>query len=170
MAFELPDNLHPDCGPVAWLLGTWRGNGHGDYPTISPFEYGEELIFTHDGRPFFHYMARAWIIDPETKEKVREAHLETGFLRCAPGPEAGTASLELVLTHNSGIIEIWYGLAAAGKVELHTAGVAHTETAKEVTGGKRIYGNVEGDLLYAYDMEAVGQPLQPHLWARLKRA
>ena len=31
-------------------------------------------------------------------------------------------------------------------------------------------GNVEGDLLYAYDMAAVGEALQPHLWARLKRA
>jgi hypothetical protein len=29
---------------------------------------------------------------------------------------------------------------------------------------------VEGDLLYAYDMAAVDQELQPHLWARLKRA
>ena len=35
--------------------------------------------------------------------------------------------------------------------------------------GHRIYGQVEGDLLYAYDMEAMGQELQPHLWARLQR-
>ena len=43
MPFELPDNLHPNCGPVAWLLGTWRGNGHGDYPTIEKFQFGQEL-------------------------------------------------------------------------------------------------------------------------------
>ena len=84
MPFELPENLHPDCGPVAWLLGTWRGNGHGDYPTIEQFQFGQELIFTHDGRPFFHYMARAWIVDDEG-EKVRDAAIETGFLRCKPG-------------------------------------------------------------------------------------
>lgn len=164
MAFELPDNLHPNCGPIAWLLGTWRGNGHGDYPTIEKFQYGEELIFTHDGRPFFHYFARSWIID-EAGEKVRDAHLETGFLRAV-----GDGKLELVLTHNSGLTEIWYGEAADGKVELHTAGIGYTETAKEVTSGHRMYGNVEGELLYAYDMEAQGQELQPHLWARLKRA
>ena len=63
MPFELPDNLHPDCAPIAWLLGTWRGNGHGDYPTIEPFQFGQEVIFTHDGRPFFHYMSRAWIVE-----------------------------------------------------------------------------------------------------------
>ena len=28
---------------------------------------------------------------------------------------------------------------------------------------------VEGDLAYAYDMAAMGQELQPHLWAKLQR-
>ena len=97
-------------------------------------------------------------------EKVRDAAQEAGFLRCRPGGD-----IELVLAHSSGISEIWYGKADAGKIELHTAGVGFTESAKEVIGGKRLYGNVEGDLLYAYDMEAMGQPLQPHLWARLER-
>lgn len=163
MPFELPENLHPDCGPVAWLLGRWGGRGHGDYPTIEKFEYGQELVFAHDGRPFFHYFARSWIVD-EAGEKVREASQEAGFLRCRPG-----GSVELLLSHASGVSEIWYGKAEGGKLELHTAGVSFTESAKEVTGGKRLYGNVEGDLLYAYDMAAVGQPLQPHLWARLVR-
>ena len=163
MPFELPENLHPDCGPVAWMLGTWRGNGHGDYPTIDAYQYGQELIFTHDGRPFFHYMARSWIID-ENGEKVRDAAQEAGFLRCRPG-----GNMELLLSHSSGISEIWYGKAEAAKLELHTAGVSFTESAKEVTSGKRLYGNVNSDLLYAYDMEAMGQPLQPHLWAQLER-
>jgi hypothetical protein len=164
MPFELPDNLHPDCAPVAWMLGTWRGNGKGDYPTIEPYDYGQELVFAHDGRPFFHYFARAWIVD-EHHEKVREAALETGFLRCRP-----EGKVELVLAHHTGFAEIWYGEAGDGKLELTTDAVARTESAKEVTAGHRLYGNVEGDLLYAYDMAAVGQALQPHLWARLKRA
>jgi hypothetical protein len=164
MPFELPDNLHPDCGPVAWLLGTWRGSGHGDYPTIEPFEFGQELIFTHDGRPFFHYFARAWIVD-EAGEKVRDAALETGFLRCRPG-----GKVELVLAHNTGFVEIWYGDATDGKLDLTTDAVARTETAKEYVGGKRLYGNVESELLYAFDMAAMGQALQPHTWARLVRS
>ncbi|MBC7277169.1 FABP family protein [Nocardioides sp.] len=164
MAFELPENLHPDAGPCAWMLGTWQGNGHGDYPTIDKFEFGQELIFTHDGRPFFHYFARSWIIDPETGEKVRDAALETGFVRFRPQGE-----VEWVMTHNTGIIEVWYGKAEGGKLDLTTDAVGRTETAKEYTAGKRLYGNVEGDLLYAFDMAAMGQALQPHLWARLKR-
>jgi hypothetical protein len=161
--FHIPENLHPNCGPVAWLLGTWGGSGQGDYPTIDAYSYGQEIVFQQDGRPFLHYFARAWIVD-ENGEKVREAAQETGFLRCL---EDG--KLELVLAHNTGFSEIWYGVAEGGKVELHTAGVGFTETAKEVTAGHRLYGNVEGDLLYAYDMEAMGQELQPHLWARLQR-
>ena len=105
MPFQLPENLHPDCAPVAWLLGTWRGNGHGDYPTIDSFQFGQELIFTHDGRPFFHYMSRAWIVD-DKGEKVRDAAIETGFLR----PKADGA-IELLLAHNTGFVEIYYGSA-----------------------------------------------------------
>ena len=164
MAFELPDNLHPDCGPIAWMLGTWRGNGHGDYPTIDPFQFGQELIFTHDGRPFFHYMARAWVID-DKGEKVRDAAIETGFIRAV-----GDAKFELLLTHNTGFAEIWLGEADNGKFEWTTDAVVRTGTAKDYSAGRRLYGNVEGDLLYAFDMAAMGQALQPHLWARLKRA
>ena len=164
MAFEIPDNLHPDCGPIAWLLGTWRGNGHGDYPTIDGFQFGQELIFTHDGRPFFHYMARAWIVD-ETGAKVRDGAIETGFIRAKP-----EGRVEVVLAHHTGFVEVWYGHAEGGKLEISTDAVARTETAKEYVAGHRLYGNVEGDLLYAYDMAAMGQELQPHLWARLQRA
>ena len=42
-------------------------------------------------------------------------------------------------------------------------------TAKEVNAGQRLYGIVEGALLYAQEMSAVGQPMSPHLSARLIR-
>jgi hypothetical protein len=164
VAFEIPENLHPDCGPIAWMLGTWQGNGHGDYPTIEPFQFGQELIFQQDGRPFFHYLARSWIVDDQSS-KVREAAQETGFIRARP-----EGMVEVLLAHMTGFVEVWHGEAGAGKLEIVTDAVARTDSAKEYVGGKRLYGNVEGDLLYAFDMAAMGQPLQPHLWARLQRA
>jgi len=168
MPFELPDNLHPDCGPIAWMLGKWGGQGHGAYPTIESFQFEQELIFTHDGRPFFHYFARAWIIDDEG-EKVRDAALETGFVRCKPGAQAGESQIEFLLTHNTGFAEVYYGTAGEAKLEIATDAIARTATAKDYAAGKRLYGYVEGDLLYAYDMAAMGQALQPHTWARLQR-
>jgi hypothetical protein len=58
---------------------------------------------------------------------------------------------------------------AFNRVELQTDVVARTESAKEVTGGHRLYGLIGEDLGWAYDMAAVGQELQSHLSAQLKK-
>ncbi|MPZ62620.1 MAG: DUF1794 domain-containing protein [Propionibacteriales bacterium] len=164
MPFEIPEDLHPDCMPIAWLLGTWHGNGQGDYPTIEKFSFRQEIAVAHDGRPFLHYFSRTWVTDDDGNT-LRPGALETGFLR--PRPEG---ELELVLTHPTGFAEIWYGEVDGAKIELTTDMVARTQSAKEYTAGHRMYGLVEGDLLWAFDMAAMGQPLQSHLWGRLKRA
>jgi hypothetical protein len=163
MPFEIPENIHPNCAPLAWLLGSWRGNGDGDYPTIDAFSWGQELIFQQDGRPFFHYMSRSWVVDAEGN-KVRDAQQETGFLRCLEGGD-----VELLLTHNTGISELFLGKVEGARLLLTTDAVMRTSTAKEVTGVQRMYGLVEGDLWFAMDMAAMGQELQPHLWGKLVR-
>ena len=163
MPFEIPENIHPNCAPLAWLIGSWRGNGEGDYPTIDKFTWGQELIFQQDGRPFFHYMARSWVTDADGT-KVRDAAQETGFLRCHDNGE-----VEFLLTHNIGISELWHGRVDGPRLQLTTDAVMRASTAKEVTAGQRMYGLVEGDLWFAMDMAAVGQELQPHLWGKLVR-
>ena len=55
------------------------------------------------------------------------------------------------------------------RIELSTDAVVRTSSAKEYVAGQRLYGLVEGDLLWTLDMAAVGQQLQPHIWARLQR-
>lgn len=163
MPFEIPSDLHPDLMPVAFLLGQWRGNGHGAYPTIEPFDFGQEVGFTHDGRRFLHYLSRTWLVEPDGTDG-RPLAIETGFLR-----PAGDGELELLLAHPTGITEIYYGSVDGAKVSLSTDAVARTATAKEYAAGQRLYGLVEGDLLWTFDMAAMGQDLQPHIWARLQR-
>ena len=164
MPFQIPSDLHPDLMPLAFLLGQWHGNGHGDYPTIDGFQFGQEVGFTHDGRPFLHYLSRTWLIDDEGNES-RPLALETGFWR--PRPNGG---LEVLLAHPTGYVEIYYGNVDGAKIALATDAVARTESAKEYTAGQRLYGLVEGELLWTFDMAAVGEGVQSHVWARLQRS
>ncbi|MGH7867967.1 MAG: FABP family protein, partial [Candidatus Dormibacteraceae bacterium] len=80
-------------------------------------------------------------------------------------------NLEVLLTHATGIAEIYYGRARdLTSWELATDIVTRTATAKEVTAGKRLYGIVNsGDLAYVEERSMVGQPLQPHISAYLTR-
>jgi nitrobindin-like protein len=160
---EIPSDLHPDCVPLAFLLGTWVGVGVGGYPTIEGFRFGQQLEFGHIGKPFLTYTSRSWLLDDDGN-RVRPLAMETGFWR--PQPDH---AVELLLAHPTGYVEIWLGEVDGAKVELSTDLVARTSTAKDYTSGHRLYGLVEGDLLWAYDMSAMGQPLQSHLSARLKR-
>ena len=165
MPFEIPPNIHPNCAPLAWLIGTWAGNGHGEYETIEDFQFGQEILFQQDGRPFIHFMSRSWIVDAQG-DHVREAAQETGFIR----PQEDR-SLEVVMAHNTGFVEIWHGELheEQPRFEIVTDAVARTATAKEYAGGKRLYGYVNGDLLYAFDMASMGHELQPHTHAQLVR-
>jgi hypothetical protein len=160
------------------LVGVWRGRGKGGYPTLTgyqgkpvaeQFDFGQEVRFSHDGRPFLSYESRSWLLDEEGAA-VRPAARETGWWRPVLVNGAATDELEVLISHPNGIQELYLGQATGTtKFELATDAVVRTSTAKEVSAGHRLYGIVDGALLYAYDMAAVGQPLQPHLSARLER-
>jgi hypothetical protein len=154
---------HPDLAPIRFLLGRWEGVGVGGYPTIESFQFGQELSFSHNGKPYLIYVSRTWLLDAEGRP-VRPLARESGFWR--PQPEN---KVEVVLAHPTGISEIYLGEVTGTKIELATDVVVRTASAKEVRAGRRLYGMAGEDLAYAFDMAAVGQPMQPHLSAQLKR-
>jgi hypothetical protein len=156
--------LHEALQPLSFLLGTWRGVGVGGYPTLEGFRYEEEIRFSSDGRPFLEYSSRTWIV-AEDGTRIRPGATEVGWWR----PGAGPRDVEVMLAHHTGIVAIYVGEVVFRKVELATDVVARTETAKEVTALRRLYGLVEGDLAYAVDLAAVDQPLQAHLSNRLTK-
>lgn len=164
MPVEIPTDLAPELVGLAWLIGRWEGAGVGGYPTVQDFRFGQQVEVSYTpGKTFLMYTSRSWILD-EQGQPVRPAAVETGYWRAHPDQP-----VELLLAHPTGYVEIWLGTVDGAKVELATDMVARTSTAKEYTAGHRLYGLVEHDLLWAFDMAAVGQPLQAHLSARLKR-
>jgi hypothetical protein len=155
--------VHPALQPLSFLLGRWEGPGVVGYPTIESAQFGQEVTFTHNGKPFLIYSSRTWKLGEEGQLGVPLA-METGFWR----PQQD-GQLEVVLAHPTGIAEIYLGEITGTKIEMATDAVMRTSTAKEVTAGRRLYGLIGSDLGYAYDMAAMGQPLQPHVSAQLKR-
>jgi hypothetical protein len=162
-----PD-LHPSLLALLPYIGEWRGRGKGGFPTIEDFDYAQEIRISHDGRPFLHYESRAWILDEESKP-VRPAMRELGWLRPVLEDGRATDEVEALLTNPTGVMELYLGRVSGTQLEMATDAVLRTSTAKEVTAGHRLYGIVEGALLYAQDMAAVGHGLSPHLSARLIR-
>ena len=157
----VPD-LHPGIAALAPLLGDWSGAGNGDYPTIAPFDYTEEVAIGHVGKPFLTYTQRTRSADGQP------LHTETGYLRM-PSPHR----IELMLAHPTGVTEIDEGTVAeqAGQLvlDLHSTTVGLSSSAKDVMALRRSI-TVSGDELhYTVMMAAVGQPLVHHLTATLHR-
>lgn len=162
---------HPDIAPLAGLLGTWVGEGEGEYPTIEPFRYREEISFTHVGKPFLAYRQST-----SSLATGLPAHAEAGYLRAV-----GHGQVELVLAHPTGLVEIEEGAIElahddrmltgvhALKLHLRSTTVAGAPTAKEVRSLERRI-EVAGEVLeYTLAMSAVGQAHQHHLRAVLHR-
>jgi hypothetical protein len=163
-----PD-LHPSLLGLLPYVGVWRGRGRGGYPTIGEdFDYAQEIRISHDGRPFLAYESKAWLIE-EDGTPIRKASREVGWWRPVMAGDKATDEMEALLSSPTGIMELYVGRIDHLKIEMVTDAVVRTASAKEVTAGQRLYGIVEGALLYAQEMAAVGQPLQPHLSARLVR-
>jgi hypothetical protein len=162
-----PD-LHPHLLGLLPFIGVWRGRGSGEYPTIEPFEYAQEVRISHDGRPFLSYESRAWLVDPDGA-KIRPSFREVGWWRPVVVDGTATDEVEALFCTPTGIVQIQIGQITNVRVEFSSDVVMRTSTAKEVTADHRLYGIVDRDLLYAQDMAAVGQPLSSHLAAKLTR-
>lgn len=151
--------FHPALDSLRFLIGTWRGAGSGHYPTISPFEYDEEISFVAGpGKPFLAYSQRTW-----RSGSGEPLHSESGYLRAV-----GEEQVELVIAQPTGIVEVHTGTVQDTTVDLRGSAFT-TPAARTVTATTREIEVVDDTLRYRLAMEAVGQPLQNHLSATLTR-
>jgi hypothetical protein len=131
---------------LARLVGTYVGDGDGDFPTVEPFRYREQVVFTASGGPVVAYSQRT--SDPVSG---RPMHAENGFLR-----PAAAGRVELLLAHSFGLTEVQEGeleLDADGVLRLHLASTAIgvAGTAKPVDAVRR-------------DLVLTGDVLRSELW------
>lgn len=154
--------LHPLCEPLRPLLGVWRGSGHGEYPTIEPFDYDEEITFAHAGKPFVSYMQRTTLASTGLP-----SHSEAGYLRAV-----GDDTYEFVISSPTGLVEIDRAVVTSGSeltIDVTASAVHRTPSAKSVTALVRRIVIDDDVLRYDFSMAAMGQPLTHHLRAELRR-
>jgi hypothetical protein len=173
----VPDTADVRSGPavddallsVLPLLGEWHGEGvragggavggaDGDH------RFGQWIRFSHDGRGFLAYESRAWRLTDDGKVVGPDVR-ESGFWR-----PRGEDDVELLVCTPDGLVELYLGRArTTTSWELSTDVVARTPDAPDVVRAVRLYGIVEGALMYAIDRAGPDEELRPTMSARLER-
>jgi hypothetical protein len=167
----VPDTVDVRSGPevsgdllsVLPLLGEWHGEGQAA-GTGGDHRFGQWIRFSHDGRNFLAYESRTWrltddgaVVGPDVRE--------SGFWR-----PRGQDDVELLVSSPDGLVELYVGTArTTTSWELTSDVVARTPDAPDVTRAVRLYGIVEGALMYAIDRADGDQPPRPVMSARLER-
>ncbi|MCZ4099458.1 FABP family protein [Streptomyces sp. SID13666] len=162
---EIPSDLHPDLVPLVFLLGRWEGAGVYDFPGAEKCNFGQEVTFSHDGRSFLEYTSHTWVLDAEGK-KLRPLESESGFWRIDKDRK-----VDVTVTRDEGVIEIWTGELADQKpqIDIVTDAVARLPEAPEYSGGKRLYGYVNSDLMWVGEKATPAVTLRPYMSAHLKK-
>ncbi|XP_052206543.1 peroxynitrite isomerase Rv2717c isoform X2 [Diospyros lotus] len=152
-------HVHPAVKPLSYLLGTWRGQGEGCFPTIASFKYGEEIQFSNlDNKPVIAYSSKTWKLS-----SGEPMHAESGYWR--PKPDG---TVEVVLAQSTGLVEVQKGTHNAEEkvVKLQSELVGNASKVREIT---RVFNLVNGELAYVVEMATNQTSLQKHLKASLKK-
>jgi hypothetical protein len=159
-----PD-LHPGLLALLPMVGVWRGEGEGNHPETGDYHFGQQLVISHDGQNYLNWEARSWTIDEDANFVGPDAR-ESGFWRIGEDD-----TIELLLTHAEGWVEIFYGNPLnQTSWELATDVVIKAASGVKAGGAKRLYGLVEdGDLAYVEERVDADGDLVPRASAKLRR-
>jgi len=197
MAIEIPTDLTPELVPLSWLLGTWEGQGRLGSGEADSEHFFQSASFKQYGLPYLQYAAESWLTD-ENGTKLRPLTVETGFwaldrklneadvgpglvpaeivpaLKSADEVEElrnanGGFDITATIVHPGGIAELYYGQIKGPQIQLATDMVMRGSQSKEYSAATRMFGLVNGDLFWRWDVAASGNELEAHASAILKK-
>ena len=195
---DLPADLFPLSWLLGVWEGTGVIDYDTDDHTFAG-EFAHRVSFSHDGGDYLNYSASAWLQgdgdDAPTTPLVSEvgfwrlarphtdADAGPGLLPAAAEPVTRTADdiealrndddafdIEVSLVHSDGISELYLGQIKGPRIDIATDAVVRPSGAKAYAAATRMYGLVDGHLLWAWDIAALGHPLGAHASARLSKA
>lgn len=187
MVFQIPENIAPECYPLAWLMDTWVGAGILEYEGIETSGYVHELsIVNEEESPYMRVTSSIWLTEEPAGAVDKEVHGEcmyrqltkerlwaqtVAFVRATPGAgqHEGATLVEAMSASPAGHAMTWAGLIKGPQLNLQADAIAATPTASTMGGARIMAGLVESDLFYAYDMAAFGQPMGTYMAGRLSR-
>lgn len=194
--FVIPDDLPIELTPFTFLIGEWRGSGIVSYPVGDNPATETEFFQTVSFRPMANgKLDYESVVQDATGALVAS---EKGFWMLSrpnndgdagpgllPGSgvpaitvredlelwrnAAGGFDIEALIIQPSGIAELYFGQIKGARIDLATDAVLRSPNAKEYNSAQRVLGLVDGALLWAWDMAAVGSPLKSHASARLEK-
>ncbi|MEZ2122961.1 MULTISPECIES: FABP family protein [unclassified Corynebacterium] len=158
-------SLHDGLLALLPLIGVWRGEGQADTATDGQYNFGQQLVFAHDGENYISYESRIWRLNDEG-EPAGADQRETGFLRISEKDE-----IEFICCHSTGVVEIFYGEPLTERAwQVESASTMVTATGPATLGpGKRLYGLLPTNDLGWVDERVVDGALRPRMSAQLKR-
>jgi len=161
--------LHPALLGLLPFVGLWRGRGQGGFPADDDYHFAQELRISHDGRPFLRFDSRSWLLDDGSKP-AGEWIVESGFWRPVLSDGRPSDEMEATMITPDGTAELYLGkTVGTTRLEMEADAVAYTPTGLHVTGAHRLFGVVDGALLYAHEIAVDDSGLRPHMSARLLR-
>lgn len=189
--FVLPDDLPIELTPFAFLLGKWKGSGVVSYGT-GDTEFLQTISFTAlpdgkidyvsnvtdlSGKPISSERGYWMLSRPNDESDAGPGLLPGSGLSAITVREdlelwrnkSGGFDIEALIIQPTGVAELYFGEIKGARIDIATDAVLRSPNAKEYSSGKRMWGLVEGALLWAWDMAAIGNPLKSHASARLVR-
>ena len=190
--FVLPDDLPIELTPFAFLIGNWKGSGIVSYSGSGESEFLQTIKFAPVANGKLQY--ESWVTDTAGKP-ISSEHgywmLSRPNDQSDSGPgllpgngesaitvredlelwrnKAGGFDIEALIIQPTGVAELYFGQIKGARIDIATDAVLRSPNAKEYASGQRMWGLVEGALLWAWDMAALGNPLKSHASARLVR-